>query len=104
LTRTCHGTRDFLQRSHAWSMEPSSRRPLVIWLLQEEVARTRSRSSMETICSNHVLRSKTLAEPASVSISVTKEICLLVEEVMESSEFLMLYKKFEKKRNQKQRL
>ena len=103
-TRTYHGMRDFHQRSHALSMEHSSRRPPVIWLWPEVVARTRSRSSMETICSSHVPRSKTLAELASVSTSATRETCLPAEEAMESSEFSMLYKKFEKKRNHKQRL
>ena len=102
--RTYHGMRDFHQRSHALSMEHSSKRPLVIWLWLEVVARTRSRSLMETICSSHVPRSKTSAELASVSTSVTRETCLHAEEVMESSEFSMLYKKFEKKRNHKQRL
>ena len=60
-----------------------------------EVAPTRSKSSMVTTCSNHAHKSRILAEPASVLTSVMEEICLLVEEVMESSEFSMSSKKSE---------
>lgn len=81
------GMRVYHQISHASSMLLNSKRTQVTLLFQVDLEQMKLRFSMQTTCSNHVLKSEASVELASQSISVTLETSLLVVEEMVSSEY-----------------
>ena len=91
------GMRVFLQKKLAKFTALNSKRTLEISLSLVVVEPTKLKCLMETICSNHVPRSKILVELLSQLISVIKEICSLAVEVMVSLECSMLLTKSELK-------
>ena len=90
------GMRVFLQKKLAKFTELNSKRTPEILSLLEVVVLMKLKFLMETICSNHVLKSKILVELHSQQISVIKETCLPAVEVTVLLEFLMSSMRSEK--------
>jgi hypothetical protein len=89
------GMKVFLQKKLAKFTALNSKRTQEISLSLVVVEPTKLKCLMETTCSNHAPRSKTLVELLSLLISVIKEICSLAVEVMVSLESSMLLMKSE---------